>query len=133
MNMGKLWIDSTPLEISGKKMNQGDAYIFFRGDDSFMIYQPLESIGGRWFMQKWFDFYRYKLDVRTTISCILDPIDKDVKKKDLKECTGISYSTIRKLENSENVNVEVLEKICRALNCTFDDIAEIVPSHGFGG
>ena len=60
-------------------------------------------------------------------------IDKDVKKKELKECTGISYSTIRKLENSENVNVEVLEKICRALDCTFDDIAEIVPSQGFGG
>ena len=53
-------------------------------------------------------------------------IDKDVKKKDLKENTGLSYSTIRKLENAENVNVEVLEKICRCLECTFDDIAEII-------
>ena len=60
-------------------------------------------------------------------------IDKEVKKKELKDSTGISYSTLRKLENSENVNVEVLEKICRALDCTFDDIAEIVPNQGFGG
>ena len=31
------------------------------------------------------------------------------------------------LENGENVYVEVLEKICRALNCSFDDIVELVP------
>lgn len=49
-------------------------------------------------------------------------IDKDLKKKDLVSKTGIAYSTIRKLENGENVNVEVLEKICRALDCTFDDV-----------
>ena len=38
-------------------------------------------------------------------------IDKDLKKKDLIRMTGISYSTIRKLENGENMNVEVLERI----------------------
>ena len=53
-------------------------------------------------------------------------IDKDLKKKDLVGKTGIAYSTIRKLENGENVNVEVLEKICRALNCTFDDVIELI-------
>ena len=54
-------------------------------------------------------------------------IDKSIKKKDLRQRTGLSYSTIQKLENGENVNVEVLEKVCRALNCTFDDISEILP------
>ena len=54
-------------------------------------------------------------------------IDKDLKKKDLIRMTGISYSTIRKLENGENMNVEVLEKICRALDCTFDEIVELLP------
>lgn len=54
-------------------------------------------------------------------------IDKDLKKKDLIRMTGISYSTIRKLENGENMNVDVLEKICRALNCTFDEIVELLP------
>ena len=53
-------------------------------------------------------------------------IDKDLKKKDLIRKTGISYSTIRKLENGENMNVEVLEKICRALDCTFDEIVELL-------
>jgi len=53
-------------------------------------------------------------------------IDKDLKKKDLKNATGISYSTIGKLENGENVTVDVLEKICTALDCSFDDISEIV-------
>lgn len=52
-------------------------------------------------------------------------IDKDYKRKDLIDLTGVGYSTIRKLERGENVNVEVLEKICRAMDCTFDDIAEL--------
>ena len=53
-------------------------------------------------------------------------IDKDLKKKGLIRMTGISYSTIRKLENGENMNVEVLEKNCglytallmKSLNCS---------------
>ena len=48
-------------------------------------------------------------------------IDKNMKKKDLIAAADISYTTVRKLENGENVYVEVLEKICRALNCSFDD------------
>ncbi|MBE6121669.1 MAG: helix-turn-helix transcriptional regulator [Erysipelotrichaceae bacterium] len=39
-----------------------------------------------------------------------------------------SYSTIRKIENNENVNVDVLAKICNALNCSFDDVMEILPT-----
>ena len=54
-------------------------------------------------------------------------IDKNMKKKDLIAAADISYTTVRKLENGENVYVEVLEKICRALNCSFDDIVELVP------
>lgn len=53
-------------------------------------------------------------------------IDKNMKKKDLIAAADISYTTVRKLENGENVYVEVLEKICRALNCSFDDIVELV-------
>ncbi len=54
-------------------------------------------------------------------------IDKNLKKKDLIAAADISYTTIRKLENGENVYVEVLAKICQALNCTFNDIVELVP------
>lgn len=53
-------------------------------------------------------------------------IDHDMKRKDLKEKTGLSYGTIAKLEKGENVQVEVLEKICKEFNCQLSDIAEIV-------
>ncbi len=53
-------------------------------------------------------------------------IDRDLLKKDLAELAGISPATIAKLGNGENVNVEVLVKICAALECDISDIMEIV-------
>ena len=52
-------------------------------------------------------------------------IDHDMKRKDLKEKTGLSYGTISKLEKGENVQMEVLEKICKEFNCQLSDIAEV--------
>ena len=52
-------------------------------------------------------------------------IDKDIKKKDLAALADLSSYTIQKLNRGENVNVDSLTKICKALNCTFDDIMEI--------
>ena len=54
-------------------------------------------------------------------------IDRDMKKKELKELSGIGNSTMTKLENNENVTVEVMAKICNALNCSMDDVIEILP------
>ena len=54
-------------------------------------------------------------------------IDKDMNKKDLQEQAQISNYTISKLNRGENVNTDTLVKICAALNCTFDDIMEVVP------
>ena len=54
-------------------------------------------------------------------------IDRDMKKKDLEELANVSNYTITKLAKGENVNVNVLIRICTALNCTMDDIMEIVP------
>lgn len=54
-------------------------------------------------------------------------IDKDMKKKDLEETANISNYTISKMNRGENVNVMVLAKICAALNCTMDDIVEVIP------
>ncbi len=59
-------------------------------------------------------------------------IDKDMKKKELKEKASIGNSTMAKLSNNENVTIEVLAKICDALKCTLDDIVEIIPD-GNGG
>lgn len=53
-------------------------------------------------------------------------IDRDMKKKDLVENAGISTYTINKLNRGDNVTTDVLVKICKALDCSFDDIMEVV-------
>ena len=53
-------------------------------------------------------------------------IDKDMKKKDLQKAAGISSASVTKLGKSENVNTEILQKICTALKCDISDIMEIV-------
>ncbi len=52
-------------------------------------------------------------------------IDKDMKKKDLREAAGISISSMAKLGKNENVTTDVLVKICKALKCDISDIMEI--------
>ncbi len=53
-------------------------------------------------------------------------IDREMKKKDLRELAGIGNSTMTKLANNENVTIEVMAKICIALNCKLDDIVDIL-------
>ena len=53
-------------------------------------------------------------------------IDKDMKRTDLKEKTGVSYGTLAKMERGENVQMDVLVKICLELKCQLSDIAEII-------
>ena len=56
-------------------------------------------------------------------------IDKDIKKKDLSALAGVSPATITKMgKEGAVVSSDVLVKICSALECTMDDIVEIVPS-----
>ena len=54
-------------------------------------------------------------------------IDKDMKKKDLQSAAGISWSSVTKLSKGETVSMEVLMKICNALNCDIGDIMELLP------
>ena len=54
-------------------------------------------------------------------------IDRDMKKKDLKEMPSIGNSTMTKLAKDENVTMDVMAKICNALNCTMDEIVEVLP------
>ena len=56
-------------------------------------------------------------------------IDRDMKKKDLRELTKISSSTIAKMTKNEPVSTDVLIKICAGLNCDVGDIMEIVPDN----
>ncbi len=54
-------------------------------------------------------------------------IDRDMKKRDLMALTGISTATVQKLNRGENLNTDVLVRICNSLQCTSTDIMEIVP------
>lgn len=53
-------------------------------------------------------------------------IDKNMKKKDLQQAAGISPASVSKLAKDEYVSLEVLVKICSALNVDFGDIMECV-------
>ena len=53
-------------------------------------------------------------------------IDRDMKKKDLQKLAGISSASITKLGKNENVNTDILQKICTALECDISDIMEMV-------
>ena len=53
-------------------------------------------------------------------------IDKGTNKKALSEQADISNTTVAKLGKGENVNTDVLLKICKTLECDISDIVEIV-------
>ena len=53
-------------------------------------------------------------------------IDKEMKKKDLQAASGISWASITKLSKNENVSMEVLVKVCKAMNCDIGDIMELI-------
>lgn len=52
-------------------------------------------------------------------------IDRNMKKKELRELAGIGNSTMTKLANDENITMEVMAKICNALQVTVDEIVDI--------
>lgn len=54
-------------------------------------------------------------------------IDKDMKKKDLLAMAGISWASVTKLSKGETVSMEVLMKICKALDCNIGDIMDLIP------
>lgn len=53
-------------------------------------------------------------------------IDLGMKKRDLKEQTGIGSTTLTKLNNNEPVSMDVMIKICEALHCNIGEIMDII-------
>lgn len=53
-------------------------------------------------------------------------IDKKINKTQLCEKAKITTNAMAKLGRNEDVRVETLAKVCNVLNCTMDDIMEIV-------
>lgn len=51
-------------------------------------------------------------------------IDNDMTKKQLMEAIHISKSTIDKMGRSENVSLEIIDKVCEYFNCPISDVLE---------
>ena len=53
-------------------------------------------------------------------------IDKELSKHDLARMSNVSGGTLSKMTKGENINVDVLLRICTALDCGLDDVLDIV-------
>ena len=51
---------------------------------------------------------------------------KGLKKTDLYKLAGLSTVAVSKFAKGEPVSLEIIERLCKALNCTPSDIFEIV-------
>lgn len=56
-----------------------------------------------------------------------------MKKKDLCILAGISHASVAKLVKDENVTMDILVKICTALECEIGDIVELIDVHAIEG
>ena len=51
-------------------------------------------------------------------------IDKNMKRIELQHLAGISGNILARLGKNQYVSMETIEKICKELDCTVDDIME---------
>jgi Predicted transcriptional regulator len=54
-------------------------------------------------------------------------IDKNMKKRDLKEAAKLSPSLMSSLNQDKSVTVNTLSRICEVLDCRIEDIMEFIP------
>lgn len=54
-------------------------------------------------------------------------IDRNLKKKDLREMAGLTTNVLAKMGKGGDVSTQVLRKICAALDCELYDIVDVVP------
>lgn len=52
-------------------------------------------------------------------------IDKGVKKGELRKRTGISSSTLAKMNRNEPVSLSIILKICETLDCSIEDVVTV--------
>ena len=60
-------------------------------------------------------------------------IDRDMSKTELIKKAGISTNAMAHMGKNEDVRVEVLTRICCALNCTMNDIMDVIPDDDTNG
>jgi DNA-binding Xre family transcriptional regulator len=54
-------------------------------------------------------------------------LDKNMKKTDLIPAANISTTTLARLSKNEMVRMDVMTRICKALNCNIGDIMDVLP------
>ena len=54
-------------------------------------------------------------------------LERDMNKKNLREVTGLSTASVAKLSKGENVNTDILVKICHALSVNIGEIMDVFP------
>lgn len=60
-------------------------------------------------------------------------VDRNMNKRDLIRLSGISTASMAKLTKGENLQTDVLVKICRALEVNVSDIMDILPDESNNG
>ena len=53
--------------------------------------------------------------------------EKGVTTYQLREKCGIDSKTVRRLRANDNMETKTLNKLCTALDCRLEDIAEFIP------
>lgn len=62
---------------------------------------------------------------------LLDLLQRQkISKGQFAQMTGLSSATVAKLSSHRSVNVEIIDRVCKALNCQPGDIMEYVPDEG---
>ena len=57
-------------------------------------------------------------------------IDRELKKNQIMEMAGISGATMAKLNTTEYVSLEIVDRLCKALDCQPGDLLVYVPGEG---
>ena len=54
-------------------------------------------------------------------------IDRNMKNKHLQTAANLTSHAMRKLSRNEAITTDTLAKICRSLDCTVDEIMDVLP------
>ena len=53
-------------------------------------------------------------------------VEKDMNKEDLKKAANITSNIVSRMSKNAYVNLDSLEKICLSMDCTLNDVVEII-------
>lgn len=52
-------------------------------------------------------------------------LERDLTKTQLREAVGFSTATLAKMSKGEYISLEIVENICKYLNCKIEDVIDI--------